>query len=122
MLLKTCPKAELPCQQPVRGELLTRSSPIGPAEHDEGGSLFEQSGQYSRKMKLRLFSDSATAHVPACPAISSGETHRPRSVSSLLILLSAIVMCVVDCQSLEWTLRSEVRRVWRYVEVLVVPE
>jgi len=89
--------------------MLTRSSPIGPAEHDDGGSLFKEPGQYSRTAKLRHSQRAQLLMCPACPAILSGETHRPRSVSSLLILLSAIVMCVLDFQSLERVrvLRSE---------------
>ena len=69
----------------------TRSSPIGPAEHDDGGSL-----SVSISQTFRIFtwcSETNRAHVPLIFFLAScRETHRPRSVSSLLILLSAILI------------------------------
>src|SRR5271170_6910716 len=74
---------------------LTRSSPIGPAEHDEGGSLVPKAGQTKVRDSVAL-SGTSTAPCgqdfdPAIAfSISTEKTHRPRSVSSLLMRFKAI--------------------------------
>ena len=93
----------------------TRSSPIGPAEHEEGGSLSRQ------EMSVYIFTDKifsllAASWVLRMPRNGEwrrggryvrprtiqraewAESYRPKSVSSLLILLRAMVYgvwCVV---------------------------
>jgi hypothetical protein len=52
----------------------TRSSPTGPAEHEEGGSLWNEESQFPDFEKARRT-----------------QSYRPRSVSSLLIRLRAMM-------------------------------
>lgn len=65
---------------------------MGPAEHEEGGSLQKQRQRNRPEMTPH-------SHAVVCAnkqprRREMGLTYRPRSVSSLLIRLSAIVRCV----------------------------
>lgn len=69
----------------------TKSSPIGPAEHEEGGSLQDNSQYSGSSSKKQLVIASGEWGVEMKRSSDRGKTHRPRSVSSLLILLRAML-------------------------------
>jgi len=80
---------------------LTRSSPIGPAEHEEGGSLVCKIRQKEFGVSValsRTWSASQPEHSRLSTALPSDAeyAHRPRSVSSLLMRFRAIAgkICV----------------------------
>lgn len=107
----------------LRGEARhTRSSPMGPAEQDDGGSLsrtVQVSGQRSHTGRAApLVADEAIDDGAGTPPgrevphhegereavkerereTEEGSTHRPRSVSSLLIRFNAMSGACVVCE------------------------
>lgn len=86
-------------------KLHTRSSPIGPAEQEDGGSLcfcrqYDLCLEHARLLRLEAeYRDGRGAGL-------NKSTYRPRSVSSLLILLRAMLLvvydvCCVNCKLME---------------------
>jgi hypothetical protein len=98
-------KAMPPQPQNLAQRIRTRSSPIGPAEQDDGGSLYTRISRAStvhppskaERSGATLAGSTVGCHAskPARGAAKKQNmTYRPRSVSSLLMRLRAMALFV----------------------------